>query len=199
MKFSLFYHLLPLVTPIQFSKSVFNSKNHVCSKTTTTPSTKKQPCWKIYYELEPRKGKCDECMTLVRVRKRKLSYRIVKFDKEIKTHFCCKGWLSKSGNPAENKDCTIPECGRNTLAKCKNGGKCHKSRKRCNCSKGWGGNYCERDKNECKNYKKDSLCSENQKCVNLMGSFKCESKRWLKGIELVERIYFRLNCKIRIG
>ena len=156
-----------------FKSSQLNaSMKNVCSSTTTVLSERKQPCWKIYYKLEPRKGKCAECMTLVRVKKRKMSYRIVEFDKTETEYFCCDGWLRNKGSVG---GCSIPKCGENILGKCQNGGRCHESKSRCVCPKGWGGNTCNRDKNECKNYKKGSLCD--QKCVNLLGGYKCECNK----------------------
>ena len=103
---------------------------------------------------------------------------MVKFEKIETKKFCCDGWIQKNSDKKSDKNfdngCKVPECGKNPLAKCQNGGRCHKTKTRCVCPKGWGGNTCNRDKNECKNYKKGSLCDHNtQKCVNLMGGFKC--------------------------
>lgn len=101
-------------------------------------------------------------------------------------HYCCPGWTQVTNR---SHGCNKRKCGdfcnlilsvliiifflltfpAHCTIPCQNGGVCTKP-ERCNCPKGFSGNYCE-DVNECELNKP---CD--QMCRNTYGSFKCECR-----------------------
>lgn len=86
------------------------------------------------------------------------------FDRNV--YHCCNGWTRVDNQQPE---CITPICN----IKCQNGGKCVKP-DTCECKKGYSGDYCQLDTDECKDAAKNNC---EQVCINTAGGFKCSCRR----------------------
>ncbi|XP_057316873.1 fibrillin-2-like [Hydractinia symbiolongicarpus] len=152
-----------------------NEKPNVCIRQERFSRNVKESYLKQGVTSEIRRTCCDslcwnKCRkTFYRTRTHVMERVVLKwFTRDV--YECCKGWKK-----ADDSQCTAPICENG----CQHAGTCT-GPNNCSCLKGYIGQYCQIDRNECLQSpcgcaKDDGIC--NATCMNTPGSFQCLCNR----------------------